>query len=92
MVRTTKARKGIGEKEQPLSDDKGSRESSEPNVSPQRNALRDPGPPPREHPYLIARVTNRAAAITGMRTVGMASAALSTLGLSLLRRRGLGQA
>lgn len=81
-------KEGSREKEQPLSDDKGSLESSEPNVSPQRNALRDPGPPPREHPYLIARVTNRAAAITGMRTVGMASAALSTLGLSLLRRRG----
>jgi membrane protein len=41
-----------------------------------------------EHPYITARVTNRAAAIAGMRKVGMASAVLSTLGLSLLRKRG----
>jgi membrane protein len=41
-----------------------------------------------DHPYITARVTNRAAAIAGMRKVGMASAVLSTLGLSLLRKRG----
>jgi membrane protein len=40
------------------------------------------------HPYITARLTNRAAAIAGMRKVGMVSAALSTLGLSLLRKRG----
>jgi membrane protein len=41
-----------------------------------------------EHPYLVARATNRAASLAGMRKVGMVSAALSTLGLSLLRKRG----
>ena len=38
--------------------------------------------------YVTARVANRAGAIAGLRKVGMASAALSTLGLSLLRKRG----
>jgi membrane protein len=41
-----------------------------------------------EHPYVAARVTNRAASFAGLRKVGMISAALSTLGLSLLRKRG----
>src|SRR5206468_13022858 len=40
-----------------------------------------------EHPYLVARATNRAASVAGLRKVGMISAALSTLGLSLLRKR-----
>lgn len=38
--------------------------------------------------YVAARVANRAARLAGLRKVGMASAALSTLGLSLLRKRG----
>lgn len=42
----------------------------------------------QEHPYIIARATNRAGALAGLRKVGMVSAALSTLGLSLLRKRG----
>jgi membrane protein len=41
-----------------------------------------------EHPYLVARATNRAASIAGLQKVGMVSAALSTIGLSLLRRKG----
>lgn len=44
--------------------------------------------PPNGHPYLVARATNRAGAIAGLRKVGMITAALSTLGLSLLRKRG----
>lgn len=38
--------------------------------------------------YVTARVANRAGSVAGLRKVGMASAALSTLGLSLLRKRG----
>jgi len=63
--------------EKPLSDDPGARDQ--------------PVPPPHkqhEHAYLLARATNRAGAIAGMQKVGMVSAALSTLGLSLLRKRG----
>src|SRR5690242_4553185 len=52
-----------------------------------------PTPPISSEPtvgeeYVTARVANRAGAIAGLRKVGMASAALSTLGLSLLRKRG----
>ena len=74
--------------EQPLSDDPG-----------QRGPGGDPGkrtasPPAQSqaaddgHPYVAARVTNRAAGFAGLQKVGMVSAALSTLGLSLLRKRG----
>lgn len=38
--------------------------------------------------YLIARAANRADQIAGLRKVGMICAALSTVGLSLLRKRG----
>jgi membrane protein len=38
--------------------------------------------------YLAGRAASRAARIAGLRKVGMMSAALSTLGLSLLRKRG----
>ena len=41
-----------------------------------------------EHPYLVARAANRAGSLAGLKKVGMISAALSTLGLSLLRKRG----
>ena len=44
--------------------------------------------PDREHPYIVARVTNRAGSLAGLRKVGMISAALSTFGLSLMRKRG----
>ena len=48
-----------------------------------------PDPAPRsEHPYLVARAANRAGAMAGLQKVGMISAALSTIGLSLLRKRG----
>jgi membrane protein len=63
--------------EKPLSDDPGARDQ--------------PVPPPRkqpEHPYLVARAAIRAGAMAGMQKVGMVSAALSTLGLSMLRKRG----
>ena len=66
--------------EQPMSDDPGARTGSPP-----------PEPPPKpthEHPYLVARATNRAGSLAGLEKVGMISAALSTLGLSMLRKRG----
>jgi membrane protein len=63
-----------GGAEKPLSD------------TPQRAASR--AAPEHEHPYLVARATNRAASIAGLQKVGMISAALSTIGLSLLRKRG----
>lgn len=66
-------------REQPLSDDRGQRGS---NPSP------PPGPGSAGHPYIAGRVVNRAGSLAGMRKVGMASAVLSTIGLSLLRKRG----
>ena len=42
--------------------------------------------------YVTARAANRAGRLAGLRKVGMISAALSTLGLSLLRKRGSGRA
>ena len=63
-----------------MSDDPGARTGSPP-----------PEPPPKpthEHPYLVARATNRAGSLAGLEKVGMISAALSTLGLSMLRKRG----
>lgn len=48
----------------------------------------DPAPAPSEHPYLASRITNRAARFGGLRKVGMLSSIVSTLGLSLLRKRG----
>jgi membrane protein len=38
--------------------------------------------------YVAGRIANRAGTISGLRSVGMVSAILSTVGLSLLRRRG----
>jgi membrane protein len=38
--------------------------------------------------YVAGRIANRAGTIAGLRSVGMVSAILSTVGLSLLRRRG----
>ena len=71
-----------GGNEKPLSDDPGAR-------APEAEPSHEPVPQPQhEHPYIIARATNRAAAMAGMRKVGMVSAALSTIGLSLLRKRG----
>ena len=45
-------------------------------------------PPSPGHPYLVSRATNRAARIAGGAKIGMAASALSTIGLSLLRRKG----
>jgi membrane protein len=69
-----------GSAEGPLSDSPAQQRGT-PQPSPQR-------PAQHERPYIVARATNRAGAIAGMRKVGMVSAALSTLGLSLLRKRG----
>lgn len=38
--------------------------------------------------YVAARIANRAGAAAGLRSIGIVSAVLSTLGLSLLRKRG----
>jgi membrane protein len=62
--------------ESPLSDEPGARPEHD-------KARRTEG-----HPYLTARMTNRAASLAGFRKVGMLSAALSTIGLSMLRKRG----
>lgn len=64
--------------EKPLSDDPGAR----------ADGPRSPPPPKKGHPYLVARATNRAGSIAGLQKVGIVSAALSTLGLSMLRKRG----
>jgi membrane protein len=69
--------------EKPMSDDPGARRTT---PQPQPHALLPKQQ--REHPYIAARATSRAAALAGMRKVGMVSAALSTIGLSLLRKRG----
>lgn len=67
-------------KEQPMSDDPGAKNDEANVLSPPAD---DPG-----HPYIVARATNRAAGLVGLRKVGMVSAAMSTIGLSLLRKRG----
>lgn len=72
-------------REQPLSDDASGSRSSSPGGSAGRLPDRAKE---HEHPYLAARLANRAGSLAGMRKVGMASAALSTFGLSLLRKRG----
>ena len=68
-------------------------------AGPQRagSPVERPGQPAAEeeaasHPYLVSRATNRAARFGGGAKIGMAASALSTLGLSLLRRRGKGKA
>jgi len=69
--------------EKPMSDDPQARQ-------PAAHAPTEPPSLEREHdhPYLVARAANRAAGLAGLRKVGMISAALSTIGLSLLRKRG----
>jgi len=47
---------------------------------------------PGTHPYVVSRATNRAARIAGGAKIGMATSALSTVGLGLLRRRGRAKA
>lgn len=48
--------------------------------------------PPSDHAYLVSRAASRTARIAGGARIGMAASALSTLGLSLLRRRGKAKA
>ena len=45
-------------------------------------------PVPTDHNYLVSRATNRVARIAGAAKIGMAASAMSTIGLSLLRKRG----
>ena len=77
-------KEGNGADEQPLSDDPGAREGS--SAAPQHSAAKSEEG--SGHAYLVARATNRAASLAGLRKVEMISAALSTIGLSLLRKRG----
>ena len=62
--------------------------SDQPAQHPSRVVAPRLPPEEHQHPYLVARAANRAASLAGMRKVGMISAVLSTLGLSLLRKRG----
>lgn len=73
-----------GSREPPFSDAPGARDGGK-HPAPAMSEQSSSG---QEHPYLAARLANRAATIAGLRKVGIVSAALSTLGLSLLRRRG----
>jgi membrane protein len=82
----------------------GSEQSSKPgggDVSPPQDDQSPTEPPPRPQPaapahgepsgmedYVAGRVANRAVSAAGLRKVGMISAVLSTVGLSLLRKRG----
>ena len=63
------------------------------DVSPPKHEEGGQDPQRRSEPsisgeYVVSRAANRAARVAGLRKVGMASAALSTIGLSLLRKRG----
>ena len=75
-------KEGASDHEPPMSDERGTRGHGGPSKAPP-DAGEDSG-----HPYLIARATNRAASLAGLRKVGMISAAMSTVGLSLMRKRG----
>lgn len=77
---------GRGSGEQPPSDANGVGQAPPAQHSPP--AATAPPAPDHEHTYIVARATNRAGAIAGLQKVGIISAALSTLGLSLLRKRG----
>jgi membrane protein len=69
--------------DKPLSDEPGARE---PGASP-RAELEDAAAH-GGYSYLAARAANRVAGFAGLEKVGMVSAAMSTLGLSLLRKPG----
>jgi membrane protein len=79
----------------------GGDQPSKPNGTDVSPPAHEPGgqrPSPKPEPassepsfsgqYVTARAANHAARMAGLRKVGMVSAALSTLGLSLLRKRG----
>jgi membrane protein len=99
---TTGPEKPIGQRDAWSADHvAGSDEPSKPSggdVSPPReqHAVQshpaDPPEPSRFKDYATARAANRAARVAGLQKVGMASAALSTIGLSLLRRKGRARA
>jgi membrane protein len=62
-----------------------------PDPPPAQAAQAAPPPAPSAAgDYVASRIANRAGAVAGMRSVGMISAILSTVGLSLLRKRGKG--
>jgi len=99
---TTGPEKPIGQRDAWSADHvAGSDEPSKPSVSdvspprghePAQSLPADPPEPSRFKDYATARAANRAARLAGLQKVGMASAALSTIGLSLLRRKGRGRA
>jgi len=76
------------------------------DVSPPQNDNSDEEPPKAEatssprspdrvsriDDYIAGRVANRAGSLVGLRSVGMVSAVLSTIGLSMLRKRGKARA
>lgn len=53
---------------------------------------RDFAKPAPDHAYLVSRATNRAARTVGGERIGMTASILSTAGLTMLRRKGKGQA
>ena len=59
-----------------------------PDARPARSSTPKAEDPATDHPYLMSRATNRAARLVGGAKIGMAASALSTLGLTLLRRKG----
>lgn len=99
---TTGPEKPIGQRDAWSADHvAGSDEPSKPSrgdVSPPReqepaqSLPADSPEPSRFKDYATARAANRAARVAGLQKVGMASAALSTIGLSLLRRKGSARA
>lgn len=62
--------------------------TGDPGQRAQEDRSKHPPADDHDHPYIIARATNRAASFAGLQKVGMISAGLSTLGLSMLRKRG----
>ena len=75
------------------SDDEGKEAAEDRGVQapvelPVRPPIADPIPSTSTgHPYLTSRATNTAARMAGLCKIGMASSAMATLGLSLLRKR-----
>jgi membrane protein len=57
-----------------------------------RSAAPTTDEPTNGHPYLVSRATSRAARLFGGAKIGVAASAWSTLGLTLLRRKGKGKA
>ena len=72
--------------------DQGREGEAAPAVQPQPRSNATPpierAKAPSDRSYLLSRATNRTARLAGGAKIGMAASALSTLGLSMLRRRG----